>query len=61
MIKKLIDIKTLKEIKLNLSFINSKDIESIEGENASVKKLIIDLHKQNDVIYYLIYKKNFLI
>ena len=48
MIKKLIDIKTLKEIKLNLSFINSKDIESIEGENASVKKLIIDLHKEND-------------
>ena len=48
MIKKLIDIKTLKEIKLNLSFIDCKDIESIEGENTSVQKLIIAWHKEND-------------
>lgn len=48
MIKKLIDIKTLREIKLNLSFINSDDIEKIEGENTSVKKLIIDWKMKND-------------
>ena len=48
MIKKFIDIKTLKEIKLNLSFISSNDIEKIEGENTSVKKLIIDWHIEND-------------
>ena len=48
MIKKFIDIKTLKEIKLNLSFISSNDIEKIEGENTSVKKLIIDWNIEND-------------
>ena len=52
MIKKFIDIKTLKEIKLSLYFINSNDLESIEGENTSVKKLIIDLHKSKDVVDY---------
>ena len=59
MIKKFIEIKTLKEIKLNLSFINSNDIEKIEGENTSVKKLIIDWHKENndDNLLYNLQKK----
>jgi hypothetical protein len=61
MIKKFIDIKTLKEIKLSLYFINSNDLESIEGENTSVKKLIIDLHKNkdddNDNLLYNLQKK----
>ena len=59
MIKKFIDIKTLKEIKFSLNFINNKDIESIEGENPSVKKLIIDWHcnDNNDNLIYNLQKK----
>ena len=63
MIKKFIEIKTLKEIKLNLYYINSDELETIEGENTSVKKLIIDIQKQmyendneknnNNVLYNL--------
>ena len=48
MIKKFIDIKTLKEIKLSLYYARNKDLESIEGENTSVKKLIIDFNNFDD-------------
>ena len=61
MIKKFIEIKTLKEIKLRLNYIDSNDLESIEGENTSVKKLIIDFHKyendDNDNLLYNLQKK----
>ena len=62
MIKKFIDIKTLKEIKLSLYEINNEEIDSIKGENTSVKKLIIDFEKNvygynnGDEIYNLIKK-----
>ena len=61
MIKKFIEIKTLKEIKLRLYCIDSNDLESIEGENTSVEKLIIDFHKSknddNDTLLYNLLKK----
>ena len=44
MIKKFIDIKSLKEIKFSLNYIKSNTLKSIKGENTSVKKLIIDFH-----------------
>ena len=61
MIKKFIDIKTLKEIKLSLYSINNDEINSIEGENTSVKKLIIDFennydYDNGDEIYNLLKK-----
>ena len=60
MIKKFIDIKTLKEIKLSLYDINKEEIDSIEGENTSVNKLIIDFQKYcysyNNDLYYLMKK-----
>lgn len=46
MIKKFIDIKSLKEIKLSLYYIKSNTLKSINGENNSVKKLIVDFHKE---------------
>jgi hypothetical protein len=45
MIKKFIDIISLKEIKFSLYYIKSNTLKSIKGENTSVKKLIIDFHK----------------
>ena len=61
MIKKFIDIKTLKEIKLSLYRINKDEINSIEGENTSVEKLIIDFENKygydnGDEIYNLLKK-----
>ena len=50
MIKKLIEIKTLKEIKIyicNININNINYIESIEGENRSVEKLIINIDNNN--------------
>ena len=44
MIKKFIDIISLKEIKFSLYYIKSNTLKSIKGENTSVKKLIIDFH-----------------
>ena len=58
-IKKLIEIKTLKEIKLDIKNINSDDIELIKGENPSVEKLIIhydyndDNYNEENIFYSL--------
>ena len=60
MIKKFIDIKTLKEIKLSLFRININELESIKGENTSVQKLIIDfnvINSQKDHLLYALQKK----
>ena len=61
MIKKLIKIKTLKEIKIHIRYINNDDIQLIEGENPSVEKLIIHLKHQNviydSIILYNLQKK----
>jgi len=48
MIKKLIEIKTLKEVKLDISFITEETFEVIKGENLSVEKLIINLNNYFD-------------
>ena len=45
MIKKFIGLKSLKEIKISLYYIKCNILESIKGENTSVKKLIIDFRK----------------
>ena len=45
MLKKLIEIKILKEIKIDISYINEENIKEIEGENPAVEKLIINLEK----------------
>ena len=45
MLKKLIEIKILKEIKIDISYINEENIKEIEGENPAVEKLIINLKK----------------
>ena len=59
MIKKFIDIKTLKEIKLSLNEISSEEIALIEGENTSVNKLIIDFqsYSHNKSSLYNLLKK----
>ena len=58
MIKIFIDIKTLKEIKLSLLLVRNKDLESIEGVNTSVKKLIIDFNDFDDYkLLYILQKK----
>ena len=62
MIKKFIETKTLKEIKLSLNFIDNNDLESIEGENTSVTKLIIEFLKSkytynNNLLLYNLQKK----
>jgi hypothetical protein len=44
-LKKLIEIRTLKEIKIDISYINEENIKEIEGENPAVEKLIINLKK----------------
>ena len=51
MMKKLIEIKTLKEIKIDISYISNDDIESIKGENTSVEKLIINWENHNNYYY----------
>ena len=60
MIKKFIDIKTLKEIKLSLYRLEKGEINFIEGENTSVNKLIIDFHNYygsyNNDLYNLMKK-----
>ena len=43
MLNKLIEIKTLKEIKIDISYINEENIEEIKGINPFVEKLIINL------------------
>ena len=43
MLKKLIEIKTLKEVKIDISYINEENIEEIKGINLFVEKLIINL------------------
>ena len=59
MIKKFIDIKTLKEIKLSLNEISNEEIALIEGENTSVNKLIIDFqsYSHNKSSLYNLLKK----
>ena len=52
MLKKLIGIKTLKEVKIDISYLKEKNINEIEGENPSVEKLIINL---NDNSFYINY------
>jgi len=47
MLKKLIEIKILKEIKIDISYINEENIKEIEGENPAVEKLIINLEKNH--------------
>jgi hypothetical protein len=60
MIKKFIDIKTLKEIKLSLYHLKEGEINFIEGENTSVNKLIIDFRiyfsSYNNDLYNLMKK-----
>ena len=65
-IKKLIEIKTLKEIKLDIKYNNNYDIKLIKGENPSVEKLIIhcdnnynyNYHKYNEeIIFYSLQEK----
>lgn len=46
-IEKLINIKTLKKIDLNLCEINNEQISEIKGENLSVSKLIINWNAEN--------------
>ena len=62
MINKLISIKTLKEIKIDISFINKdEDLNTINGTNLSVEKLIIDCKNEDkstkDIIFYNLQKK----
>ena len=64
MIKKLIEIKTLKEIKIDITRINNEDIELIKGENTSVEKLIVNWenndnnHHAGDLYAYFINGNN---
>ena len=62
MIQKLVSIKTLKEIKIDISLLNKdEDFESIKDTNLSVEKLIIDCKNENkdikDIIFYNLQKK----
>ena len=50
MLQKIMEIKTLKELKIDLFYISQDNIELIKGENISVEKLIID-YKRNYYIY----------
>ena len=51
MLEKLMTIKTLKEIKMFISYIKEENIKSIKGENTSVEKLIIVLDKRNNLAF----------
>ena len=61
MIKKLFEIKTLKEIKLEINYINNDDIELIEGNNPTVEILTINFGSSNytnkEIILYNFQKK----
>ena len=62
MINKLISIKTLKEIKIDIMFINKdEDLNTINGTNLSVEKLIIDCKNDDkstkDIIFYNLQQK----
>ena len=46
-LRKLIEIRTLKEVKIDLEYMNNDDIEFIEGENQSVEKLIVNIRKED--------------
>ena len=46
-LRKLIEIKTLKEVKIDLEYMNNDDIELIKGENQSVEKLIVNIRKED--------------
>ena len=52
-LKKLIEIKTIKEIKIDIMYITEENLKEIEGENTSVEILIIDWNYYND------YKDNY--
>jgi hypothetical protein len=54
MLKKLIEIRTLKEIKIDISYINEENIKEIEGENIAVEKLIINLKKIIFILMFMI-------
>ena len=51
-LKKLIEIKTIKEIKIDLNYITEENIKEIKGENTSVEKLIINWMKISDNDYF---------
>ena len=50
MFQKIMEIKTLKELKIDLFFISQDNIALIKGENLSVEKLIIDYN--NHLSFY---------
>ena len=52
MIQKLLEIKTLKEIKIEITQLIEKDIELIKGENLSVEKLIVVINPIDGPGYY---------
>ena len=54
MLKKLIEIRTLKEVKIDISYINEENIQEIEGENPAVEKLIINLKKNYIILMIMI-------
>ena len=57
-LKKLIEIKTIKEIKIDLKYITEENIKEIKGENTSVEKLIINWMNSSDYNYFFDLKQN---
>ena len=51
-LNKLLEIKTLKEIRMDIYYINNEDIESIKGENLSVEKLTINWEDNHNFYIY---------
>ena len=59
MLQNVIKIKTLKEVKIMLKYLDNNDIEAIDGENITVRKLIIHWinYKSDEIILYNLQKK----
>ena len=59
MLQKVIKLKTLKEVKIMLKYLDNNDIEAIDGENITVRKLIIHWinYKSDEIILYNLQKK----
>lgn len=55
MMEKLVEIKTIKEIKINLSYLFNDDLTSIDDDNKTVKKLIINWENHKNNYYQYLY------
>ena len=51
-IEKIINIKTLKKLKISLSYLENDDISHIKGENTSLNNLQVEYKKEKELVLY---------